>query len=157
MTKEIQARMMSDLLASARVAGVDFSAGMRRFSNSAEIYLRVLKSFAQNISKHLDGLRLVSRETLADYAILVHGVKGSCYGISADETGRMAESLEFAAKSGDFEKVMAGNDAFIRAVEALKPQFQAILDSAEALRAKSVKDAAASASLVCENRSPESD
>ena len=135
--KEIQARMLADLLDTVRISGVDFSNGMRRFNNSADIYLRVLGSFTQNISKHLDGLRLLTRDTLPDYAVLVHGVKGSCYGISADEAGRMAESLEVAAKAGDFEKVTAENGTFIRTVEALVPQFQAILDSAGALRAKS--------------------
>jgi PAS domain S-box-containing protein len=134
---ETRTRILADLLDTARVNGVDFSNGMRRFNNSAEIYLRVLNSFVQNISKHLDDLRSVTKETLPDYAVLVHGVKGSCYGISADEAGRMAESLEVAAKAGDFVKVTAGNDTFIRTVETLIPQFRAILDSADALRAQS--------------------
>jgi HPt (histidine-containing phosphotransfer) domain-containing protein len=141
-TKKTDTRMKADLLETARVNGVDFSNGMRRFNNSAETYLRVLNSFVQNISKHLDGLRLVTKETLPDYAVLVHGIKGSCYGISADEAGQMAEALEFAAKAGDFAKVMAGNDTFIRTVESLIPQFQAILDSAGAMQAKSGKLAA---------------
>ncbi|MDR1137193.1 MAG: response regulator [Synergistaceae bacterium] len=138
--KEIQSRALPDLLETTRGLGVDFSDGMRRFNDSAEVYLRVLKSFVQNISKYLDKLRPVTKETLPDYAVLVHGIKGSCYGISADETGRMAEALEFAAKAGDFTKVASGNDTFIRSVEALIPQFQAILDSADAMRAKSVKN-----------------
>ncbi|MDR1509163.1 MAG: response regulator [Synergistaceae bacterium] len=141
-TKKTNARMKADLLETARVNGVDFSNGMRRFNNSAETYLRVLNSFVQNISKYLDGLRLVTKETLSDYAVLVHGIKGSCYGISADEAGQMAEALEFAAKAGDFAKVMAGNDTFIRTVESLIPQFQAILDSAGTMRARSGKQTA---------------
>ncbi|MDR2779884.1 MAG: response regulator, partial [Synergistaceae bacterium] len=52
-TKGMQARMLNDLLDTVRVSGVDFSNGMRRFNNSAEIYLRVLSSFVRNISKHL--------------------------------------------------------------------------------------------------------
>jgi hypothetical protein len=55
----------------------------------------------------------------------------------------MAEALEVAAKTGDFAKVMSGNDAFIRAVEALLPQFKALLDDADALLAGDGGDRAA--------------
>ncbi|MDR2073751.1 MAG: hybrid sensor histidine kinase/response regulator, partial [Spirochaetaceae bacterium] len=58
------------------------------------------------------------RETLPDYAITVHGLKGASYGVCAMEIGREAEELEHAAKAGDYEKVGAGNTAFIEKVEA---------------------------------------
>ncbi|MDR3255465.1 MAG: response regulator [Synergistaceae bacterium] len=129
--KQDRGTIMAGILEKTRINGVDLSAGMRRFNNSSAVYLRVIKSFLQNIPKHLEELRNVTEATLPEYAILAHGVKGSCYGISADEAGRMAESLEIAAKSGDFAHVMAGNETFIRRVEELMPQFQALLESEE--------------------------
>ncbi|MDR1916952.1 MAG: response regulator [Synergistaceae bacterium] len=123
--------ILSDILEKTQVQGVDFKAGMHRFNDSPEVYLSVVNSFVQNTPRSLDELRHVSEDSLPGYAVLAHGVKGSCFGISADETGRMAEALEAAAKAGDFARVMAGNETFIRAVEALIPQFKAILEKTE--------------------------
>jgi hypothetical protein len=91
----------------------------------------VVKSFIQNMPKFLAALRGVTEQTLSLYAVTVHGVKGSCYGICADEAGRMAEALEIAAKSGDFARVMAGNETFIGTVEYLLVQLDALSKSAD--------------------------
>jgi hypothetical protein len=104
---------------------------MRRFNNNVEMYLRVIRSFVKNMPKFLTELRGVTEASLPQYAVLVHGVKGSCYGISADEAGRMAEALEVAAKTGDFARVMAGNETFIRTVETLLGQFGDLLRQAD--------------------------
>jgi hypothetical protein len=65
----------------------------------------------------LDKLRSLTRKTLPDYAISVHGLKGASYGVCADAIGRDAEELEFAAKAGDYKKVESKNAAFIAKVE----------------------------------------
>jgi CheY-like chemotaxis protein len=134
--------LIDSIIQKARVQGVDFSNGMRRFNNNPDVYLRVLHSFVQNIPKLLDVLRDVTDASLAQYAVTVHGIKGSCYGISADEAGKMAEALEVAAKTGDFARVMAGNGVFIKTVEALLPQFEALLDSANAVKTAESKNMA---------------
>jgi PAS domain S-box-containing protein len=132
--KENRKSILTGMLGKVRINGVDLASGMRRFNNNPEVYLRILNSFLQNIPTSLESLRSVTQETLPQYAILIHGVKGSCYGISADEVGKMAESLEMAATSGDFSKVMAGNTTFLRTVESLLPQFTALIDSADAIK-----------------------
>jgi hypothetical protein len=43
----------------------------------------------------------------------------------------MAEALEIAAKAGDFARVKAGNEVFIKHVEELIPQFEALVKSAD--------------------------
>jgi CheY-like chemotaxis protein/anti-sigma regulatory factor (Ser/Thr protein kinase) len=134
--------LLSGILQKTRIQGVDFSSGMRRFNNNPDVYLRVLHSFVQNIPKLLDELREVTEPALAKYAITVHGVKGSCYGISADEAGRMAEALEVAAKTGNYAKVASDNNTFIQAVEGLLPQFQALLESADAIKTMESKNTA---------------
>jgi CheY-like chemotaxis protein len=136
--------LMEGLLAKTRVRGVDFSGGMRRFNGNVETFLRVIRSFVKNMPKFLTDLRGVSEGNLAPYAVLIHGVKGSCYGISADEAGRMAEALEVAAKTGDFARVMAGNETFIRTVEELCAQFSLLLQRADEIESgggKAVKAA----------------
>ncbi|MDR1203937.1 MAG: response regulator [Peptococcaceae bacterium] len=134
--------LLSNMLQKNRVKGVDFSSGMRRFNNNPDVYLRVIRSFIQNMPRLLDELRDVTESSLAKYAITVHGVKGSCYGISADEAGKMAEALEVAAKTGDFPRVMAGNNTFIQTAEALLPQFEALLKSADAVKTAESRNAA---------------
>jgi signal transduction histidine kinase/CheY-like chemotaxis protein len=132
--KQDRAGIVSGMLEKTRINGVDIGSGMRRFNNNPDVYLRVIKSFTQNTPKHLENLRTVTEANLGEYATLVHGVKGSCYGISADHAGRMAETLEIAAKSGDFARVMAGNETFIRRVEELLAQLGALLESTDGVK-----------------------
>jgi HPt (histidine-containing phosphotransfer) domain-containing protein len=75
----------------------------------------------------LEKLRGLSRETLKDYAVTVHGIKGASYGISAAAAGKEAEALEFAAKAGDFETVAAKNGAFLEDMERLLSELNALL------------------------------
>jgi signal transduction histidine kinase/CheY-like chemotaxis protein len=100
------------------VVGLDIEAGCERFGGE-DIYMEVVKSYATHTPELLDKLRQVKEETLADYAVNVHGLKGSSYGICADGIGKMAQELELAAKQGDMATVRAKNDPLIREVEAL--------------------------------------
>ena len=123
--------ILKSLLEKTRISGVDVAAGMKRFNDVPTIYLDVVKSFVQNTPKFLTTLRDVTESTLSGYAVTIHGVKGSCYGICADEAGRMAEALEISAKSGDFARVMAGNETFIGKVEELLAQLGDLSRSAD--------------------------
>ncbi|MDR1622456.1 MAG: response regulator [Synergistaceae bacterium] len=99
------------------IEGLNIGAGYSRFGGE-RAYKEVIRSYVTHTPKLLDKLR-GEEETLPEYAIAVHGLKGSSYGICADEVGRMAEELEFAAKRGDAAAVKAKNGELIRAVEAL--------------------------------------
>jgi signal transduction histidine kinase/CheY-like chemotaxis protein len=127
--------ILKNLLEKTRISGIDIFAGMRRFNDAASVYIGVIRSFTQNMPKLLDTLRNVTEATLSEYAVTVHGAKGSCYGISADEVGRMAEALEISAKSGDFARVMAGSETFIGNVETLIIQLEGLLKSADEIGA----------------------
>jgi PAS domain S-box-containing protein len=142
-SKTDRLEQLSKMIQNSLVPGVDFISGMRRFNNNPEIYLRVIRSFVKNIPRLLEELREVSEASLERYAVTIHGVKGSCYGISADVAGKMAEALEVAAKTGDFAEVMAGGGAFIQEAEALLPQFEALLERADAIQAPAKKPGAA--------------
>ncbi|MDR1651294.1 MAG: response regulator [Synergistaceae bacterium] len=126
--------ILMSLLEKTRISGVDINAGLKRFNDVPSVYLDVVKSFVQNVPKFLESLRGVTEQTLCEYAVTVHGVKGSCYGICADEAGRMAEVLEISAKSGDFARVMAGSETFICKTEELLSQLKALFESADNVR-----------------------
>ncbi|MDR1271995.1 MAG: hypothetical protein LBK04_03250 [Clostridiales Family XIII bacterium] len=113
----------------AGIEGMDFDKGLGMFAGQVKIYLKILKTFIDNIGGHLEELAALSEPGLADYAIRVHGVKGSCYGIAAMKEGDLAKELEFAAKGGDYALVSSKNQALIDAVYELRGKLAAFLDA----------------------------
>ena len=120
-----------EIFAGTNIEGLNLNEGVVRFGGNPKLYLKIIKTFVDNIGPHLDTLTGLSPEGLESYGIEVHGVKGSCYGISANKEGDMAKELEMAAKANDYEKVLAGNAPFIAAVNELKVKLQALLDEVE--------------------------
>jgi CheY-like chemotaxis protein len=114
-----QAQTPIEILNRPHIYGVDFQSGVLRFGGKAEIYLKIVTTFVDTIPATLDKLKEVSDENIEDYAISVHGVKGSCYSIGADKVGKMAESLEFAAKAREMQQIADENAPFIAAAEEL--------------------------------------
>jgi CheY-like chemotaxis protein len=110
------------------IEGVNLEEGIARYEGEAA-YLGVLRSYATHTPPLLEKLRSLAPETLPDYAVTVHGLKGASYGICADNIGRQAEGLEHAAKAGDYDRVRGENDAFIRQVEAALSGIQELLRS----------------------------
>jgi PAS domain S-box-containing protein len=110
--------------------GIDFAAGLNRYGTET-IYLRILRSFLIHTPELLEKLRFLTRETLPEYTVTVHGLKGSLYGICAEEAGRDAEELEFAGKAGDYEKVESKNAAFISKLESILEALENLLRPAE--------------------------
>jgi len=82
-----------------------------------DIYKSVLSSFITKTPDVIIKLKKVSNETLADYAITVHGFKGACANICAEEARKKAYSLELKAKAGDWAGVQAENAPFLKYVE----------------------------------------
>ncbi|MDR0905524.1 MAG: response regulator [Oscillospiraceae bacterium] len=100
------------------IDGVDADAGIARYRTEA-VFARLLKSYAAGTPALLDKLRNPTEETLAEYIVNVHGLKGGSYGVSANTVGKLAEELELAGKDGDFAKVLAKNAALIATAEKL--------------------------------------
>jgi HPt (histidine-containing phosphotransfer) domain-containing protein len=98
--------------------GVDLAAGVRRYENE-NAFLQILRSYADHTPKLLDKIRGVSGETLGEYAVTVHGLKGASHGICAGAIAEDAQVLETAAKSGDLNTILEKNGAFIQKVETL--------------------------------------
>lgn len=126
-----QNEQMQKALNDNPIEGVDYADGLSRFGNQPAIYLRIIKSFIKNTPASLTELAEVTADTLGDYAVRIHGLKGSCYGISAMTVGDEAKALEIASKASDWETVQRDNPAIIARVNELIAQLQKLVDEAE--------------------------
>jgi CheY-like chemotaxis protein len=111
------------------IHGIDRQAGLARFGGNEEVYLSVIRSFKVSTAHLIEKIRSVSPETFADYAIIIHSIKGSSYGVEAHEIGKKAEELEHAAKRGDFQFVLDNNAAFIKTTEKLLADLATLTDA----------------------------
>lgn len=111
------------ILANTNIPGLDIPDALGRMGNSPKLYMRIIHSYVTNMPANLEELATdkINAETLPDYAIKIHGAKGSCYGIGANVIGDKAKALEMASKAGDLDACLAGNDDFIAStLELLK-------------------------------------
>ncbi|MCL1927738.1 MAG: ATP-binding protein [Treponema sp.] len=121
------------------IEGVDFAKGLERYSTE-ENYLNLIRSFCLHTPDILKKIRTLNpvygesplfEETtgisLSEYMVLVHGIKGSCYSISANLAGIEAEKLEKAARKGDIGTVIKGNGTFIKMMESLLSDLDGLL------------------------------
>jgi len=101
------------------IPGINMQQAMEQLGDDEEILEMTLQSFVNNSPSVLEKLRSFTVEKVADYVIYVHGVKGICRNICAEETAEMAARLEQAAKAGDVDFIKGNNDALISKVEKL--------------------------------------
>jgi CheY-like chemotaxis protein/anti-sigma regulatory factor (Ser/Thr protein kinase) len=123
------------------VDGLDAQKGLERFGGDIDIYMEILKSYADNTPALLEQVRDVTRESLADYAVTVHGIKGSSRNIGADALGALAEALEHAAKADDLQFVLDNNGAFLAAARSLLESLQKAISDYDAAHPKEKKSA----------------
>jgi len=98
---------------------IDMEKGIERLGGDKDSYLQVLRSYAVNTRPLLELVRGVNRDNLSDYAITVHGIKGSSRGICVNFIGDRAEALEKAAKEGNYDFVITNNTAFAEELEKI--------------------------------------
>ncbi|MDR0302149.1 MAG: response regulator [Treponema sp.] len=99
------------------IAGLNTARGLAFFDDDIETYLSALRSYANNVPETLDKLRVVTEETLPEYAISVHGLKSISGWISAGDIRMRAENLETLAKAGDFAGVTTLNGVLLNETE----------------------------------------
>jgi PAS domain S-box-containing protein len=115
-----------------RADGVDLEEGLNRLGGDENLYLEVMEAFVKFTGKILDRIKEPpTADKLKDYAVMVHGIKGSSLNIGANLVGREAETLERAAKAGDLGAVLANHDKFMDDAEKLVAEFQSFLDFAK--------------------------
>jgi signal transduction histidine kinase/CheY-like chemotaxis protein len=87
------------------VEGVDFARALILYGNRGAAFFPILKSFVTYTPVLLEKMSAHLESSSPDYAIEVHGLKGTCNAVCADGTATLARELEFAAKKGDFDLV----------------------------------------------------
>jgi len=101
------------------ILGIDENIFSDLMDSDEDLYVSVLSSFIEKTPSVLSKLAAVTKETLPDYAITVHGLKGACANICAEEARKMAYNLEQKSRAGDLAGVQADNGAFLKYVEDL--------------------------------------
>jgi len=119
-----------------QIPGVDTEKGLALYGDDVEVYISVLRSYVSNVSTVIEKLRNVSKETLSDYAIIVHGLKGISAGIGAEKIRETAANLEMLSKAGDLEGVLKINEAFVKDTENLASCVKAWLAEFDSSRPK---------------------
>jgi len=116
------------VLAGAVINGLDIPEALARMGNNPKLYMRIIHSFTTNMPSNLESLATstINEATLPDYAIRIHGAKGSCYGIGANAVGNLAKDLEMAAKAGDLDACLRNNDTFILHTQELIKELRAL-------------------------------
>jgi signal transduction histidine kinase/CheY-like chemotaxis protein/HPt (histidine-containing phosphotransfer) domain-containing protein len=126
--------------ADLNIDGLDVAAGISHFGDE-DLYLEVLRSYMENTPQLLDKLRPAEKDSLREFAVTVHGIKGASSAICAPKATEMALELELAAKNGDFEATEAKKEAFFKTVEDIIRELEAKLGSQSHPAAKKRKAA----------------
>jgi signal transduction histidine kinase/CheY-like chemotaxis protein/HPt (histidine-containing phosphotransfer) domain-containing protein len=122
------------LFSDIEIDGMDISEGLKYFNCNEKAFISVLRSYVANTPPLVNSMKEnLTTQNLLDYAITVHGIKGSSFGISAQKIGKIAEELEIAAKAGDLEKVKARHGTFENIVEELLEGIRAALSEINAI------------------------
>ena len=135
-----EAQNSLNVLKDVFLEGVDFTQAMELYNNETA-YLNMLRSYLLHTSIMLEKIRSPLQKDLHEYAVTVHGLKGSSYGICANAIGDEAGKLEITAREGDFDQVIARNGSFITMVESLLTELGELLQKISASAGK--KQAAA--------------
>jgi len=118
------------------IPGVDTKKGLSLYAGEADIYLPLLRSYIVNTPLTLEKLRAVSGETLPDYVISVHGLKGTSAGIGAEDIRAAALELEQMSRAGDLQGVLSKNGKLIADTEVLVANVKAWLEQYDGKNAK---------------------
>ena len=106
-------------LSEINIHGIDIKKGLALYGGDCNVYLSVLRSFVSNALDLIKKLKNVTAQTLPHYAINVHGLKGICAGIGAQEVMEAAFYLEKMSKANNLEEVLLKNDSLIQDAEKL--------------------------------------
>jgi PAS domain S-box-containing protein len=118
------------------IPGVDTEKGISYYGGETNIYLPFLRSYAANTPGILERLKTVSKETLSDYVIAVHGLKGTSAGIGAQALRESAAKLETMSRAGDLGGILAGNGKLIEEAQIVVANVKAWLERYDAKNAK---------------------
>ncbi|MDR2366716.1 MAG: response regulator [Deltaproteobacteria bacterium] len=124
---------LAEAILSFDVPGVDLNEGLERLGGDAGLFVEVVEAFIKFTPKVLDQVKSGPDSiNLKEYAVAVHGIKGSCFNIGAREVGLLAEAQEHAAKEARLGDAQAGHGKFLEAADNLINSFKSLLESVAA-------------------------
>jgi CheY-like chemotaxis protein/HPt (histidine-containing phosphotransfer) domain-containing protein len=110
------------------IDGINMQRCPGHFGGDEELFAEFLRSFVKNIPDLIKTAEIGSKD-MKNYAIYVHGLKGSCRNICADELSERAGSLEKAANAGDVAFIDAGNREFLENARQLIENIKNIIQN----------------------------
>ncbi|MDR1898691.1 MAG: response regulator, partial [Treponema sp.] len=122
------------------VEGVDFSAALILYGGSGAALVPILTSFAIHTPPLLEKMDAHLETSLPDYAVEVHGLKGTCNAVCAGEAAALARELETAAVEGNAGFVRSRHDKLRQQALDLTKRLKALLAEWEARRPVRVKE-----------------
>jgi signal transduction histidine kinase/CheY-like chemotaxis protein/HPt (histidine-containing phosphotransfer) domain-containing protein len=139
---EDTADWLTETILDFHVEGLDSEKGLERFGGDGKAYMDSLRSYVVHTPSLLEtAMTAKIVGAFSDYAITVHGIKGSSYGISANAIGQRAEKLEHAAKAGNTDLIEEENDMFIIDAEKFIAGVTRALDEIEEKLQRPLRDA----------------
>lgn len=123
-----------------KIDGLDMDKGKKLFGGDGESYFQVLRSYALTTRPLLDRMKAVTADTLSEYVVVAHGIKGSSQAICAEALARGAAALEKAAKEGNYGFIKNNNGVFIEAAGKLINALDEMLLKIASGAPKPVKD-----------------
>jgi len=109
------------------IPGLNLKEGLERYENDEKVYLNVLRLYADNVSSILNKIENINSDSLAEYKIGVHSIKGISSEVNADQISRDAKALEDAAKEGNIGYINKHNPAFIKSLRRLIHDIEELL------------------------------
>jgi signal transduction histidine kinase/FixJ family two-component response regulator/HPt (histidine-containing phosphotransfer) domain-containing protein len=116
------------------VEGIDFMAAMILYGNSGAAYMPILKSFVSHTPLLLEQMDIHLAASSPDYAVEVHGLKGTCNAIGAGGIAEAARELEFASKEGNFDLVRRKHGTLREQALELTERLKTLLEEWEVSR-----------------------
>jgi signal transduction histidine kinase/DNA-binding response OmpR family regulator len=138
-TPEQESRLKS-IAREVEIEGFNMETGLDMVNGDEESWLEILRSYIQHTQTTLESIRNPTAETLADYTITVHGIKGASYSLGAGEVGKLAEALEHSGRAGDLEFVQTHTAEFIEAAKKLLAGISKLLDKVESGQNRPLRD-----------------
>ena len=112
------------------INGIDLLKGRERFTENQ--YLDVVRTYCKHIPSLLEKLNDFANgqfddETLSEYTITVHGLKGASFGVFADNIGNKAKELEEASRRKDIEFLKKNTASFVKEAAMLLQSLEKLL------------------------------
>ncbi|MDD6035426.1 MAG: ATP-binding protein [Lachnospiraceae bacterium] len=95
--------------------GFSYESGLKNFDGNEQVYRETLLLFASIWDERKEMLRqFLDEKNMADYAILIHAIKGDARTLGAELLGNMAYEQEMQSKAGDVLAVERGFESVIQ-------------------------------------------